>query len=201
MKFNLPPLPFDKHDLPHISSETIDYHYGKHHQAYINNLNGLLENTPSKETTLEGIIRTTSGALFNNAAQVWNHSFYWHCMHSKQNETPDDALLELIKQSFGSFDQFKTQFITAGKTLFGSGWVWLTKNQHHNLCIRSTTNAATPLTDHETPLLVCDVWEHAYYIDTRNDRATYLEHFWSMINWSFVSDQLHSPYQFPTNAS
>ncbi len=196
--FSLPSLPYDFDALaPHISKETLEYHYEKHHQTYLKNLNALLVDTPSSENTLEGLIRTTSGTLFNQAAQVWNHSFYWECLQPAQDQQPSEDFITDISGTFGSMEAFKDQFTAAAKALFGSGWVWLTRAQSGELALRSTRNADTPLTDDETPLLVCDVWEHAYYIDTRNDRPAYLEHFWALINWDFVERQRVEPYTFP----
>jgi Fe-Mn family superoxide dismutase len=190
MTFQLSDLPYAKDALePFISIETIDFHYGKHHQAYVNNLNNLLINAPLDFVDIKQVINASSGALFNNAAQVYNHSFYWNCM-SPEKVGVSKQMLSLIESNFGSMDEFKNQFMTAAKTLFGSGWVWLVKTQDGSLALRSTENAKTPITDKELPLLVCDVWEHAYYVDKRNDRASYVENFWGLINWEFVELQL-----------
>jgi Fe-Mn family superoxide dismutase len=188
--FKLNSLPYAKNALePYISSETIDFHYGKHHQTYVNNLNNLLTNSPLDFNDIKEVIKASSGALFNNAAQVYNHSFYWNCMSSEKG-SPGEKIKSLIERDFRSMDDFKQQFMTAAKTLFGSGWVWLVQTKDGALALRSTENAKTPITDNENPLLVCDVWEHAYYIDKRNDRVTYLENFWGIINWAFVEQQL-----------
>jgi Fe-Mn family superoxide dismutase len=191
MPFELPPLPYAKNALePHISAETLEYHYDKHHQAYVNNLNKLTENTDWSSYTLEELIREATGALFNNAAQVWNHSFYWHCLTPKANKGPEGSLAQAIDQNFGSFDAFKDEFTKAAIGQFGSGWAWLCKNESGGLEIGATSNAGNPMTENYTPLLTCDVWEHAYYIDTRNNRGQYLTNFWELVNWAFVADNL-----------
>ena len=190
MPFTLPPLPYKKDALaPHISAETIEYHYGKHHQAYVNKLNDLIKGTEFENVnSLEDIIKKASGGIFNNAAQIWNHSFYWQCLTPKATPMPD-VLKQALTQIFGSVDQFKTSFIEKAMGNFGSGWTWLVKNTAGSLEIVNTSNANNPLTDNKTPLLTCDVWEHAYYIDYRNARAKYLENFWELINWNFVHDK------------
>jgi len=197
-KFELPKLPYSLDGLePLISKETLEYHYGKHHQAYVNNLNNLLSSSPISVSSLEQLVKETSGSLFNNAAQVWNHSFYWHCMSPELDLEPSEQLVAMLADSFGSFTEFKEQFVIAAKTLFGSGWVWLVQESDGNkLKLRSTRNADTPITDNELPLLVCDVWEHAYYVDVRNSRPEYINNFWRLINWRFVEEQLTSPYSF-----
>jgi superoxide dismutase, Fe-Mn family len=187
MPFELPVLPFAKNDLePIISAETIEYHHGKHHQTYVNNLNQLIVGTEFEKKDLVEIIKTSNGAIFNNAAQVWNHTFYWNCLCAPKNLPPAKELVAAFNQFFGSFDEFKNSFTKAATSLFGSGWVWLVKNSSGSLAIISTSNAGNPLTEKHTPLLVCDVWEHAYYIDYRNARAKYLENFWKIVNWDFV---------------
>lgn len=190
MSFELPELPYSRDALaPHISAETIDYHYGKHHQAYVNNLNGLVEGTDNADKSLEEIIRNSSGGLFNNAAQVWNHTFYWHCLSPNGGGEPSGELADAIKQAFGSFAEFKDKFTASAAGNFGSGWTWLVKNSSGNLEIINTSNADTPITDESiTPLLTVDVWEHAYYVDYRNARPEYLKHFWELINWDFAAD-------------
>ncbi|MHA7841440.1 MAG: superoxide dismutase [Gammaproteobacteria bacterium] len=190
MTFELPALPYELNGLqPHISQETLEYHYGKHHQAYVNNLNKLIPDTEFEGKTLEQIIQKATGGIFNNAAQVWNHTFYWHSLSPQGGGEPSGALADAINKHFGSFAQFKTQFTQAATTLFGSGWAWLVKNQDGSLSIEQTTNADTPLRDpNKTPLLTCDVWEHAYYIDVRNARPEYVENFWQLVNWQFASD-------------
>ncbi len=187
MPFELPKLPYALDALaPNISKETLEYHYGKHHKAYVTKLNSLIEGTPFEHLSLEEIITKSSGGIFNNAAQVWNHTFYWHCMKPKGGGEPKGDLADAIKEAFGSFATFKEKFSTAATTQFGSGWAWLAKNQDGSLEVYSTSNAGTPLTDDKTALLTCDVWEHAYYIDTRNDRAKYVDYFWNLVNWEFV---------------
>jgi len=189
MSFSLPPLPYALNALaPHISQETLEYHYGKHHNAYVNNLNKLIVGTEFESMTLEDIIKKSSGGIFNNAAQVWNHTFYWHCLTPNGGGEPTGKLAELINQSFGSFASFKEQFTQAAITTFGSGWAWLVQDEHDALKIISTSNAATPMTSQYNALLTCDVWEHAYYIDYRNLRPDYVNAFWSLVNWAFVSD-------------
>lgn len=176
---------------PILSQEALEYHYGKHHKAYVDKLN-LLLNEPAHQffqaLSLDEIIQTASpGAVFNNAGQIWNHNFYWHCLTPERaKNTCDSALQTAIAQSFGSMEQFKTQFIQAALNQFGSGWAWLIKNQDGSLNIETTANAETPLQQRKTCLLTCDVWEHAYYIDYRNSRPQYLEKFWEIVNWSFV---------------
>ena len=191
MAFELPPLPYPKNALqPYISEETLEYHYGKHHQTYVNNLNKLVEGTEFANASLEDIIKKASGPVFNNGAQVWNHTFYWNCLAPNAGGTPSGALLEAINKSFGSFDQFKEQFSQSAASLFGSGWAWLVKNSDGSLAIVNLSNAGNPLTEGKTPLLTCDVWEHAYYIDYRNARPKYIEGFWNLVNWDFVAKNL-----------
>ena len=185
----LPKLPYEMGALePHISQKTLEFHYGKHHNAYVNNLNKLIAGTPFESKTLEEIVKTSQGGMFNNAAQVWNHTFYWNCMtpNPKKNALTG-KLMDAIVRDFGSFDAFKEKFINACVTLFGSGWAWLVADKDGKLSIMQTTNAQTPLTTEGlNPLLVCDVWEHAYYLDYQNLRANYVNEFWSLINWEFV---------------
>ena len=192
MAISLPALPYELNALePHISKETLEYHYGKHHNTYVVNLNKLIEGTEQASSSLEDIIKNSSGGLFNNAAQVWNHTFYWHCLSPNGGGKPTGELLAAIEKSFGSFDEFKAQFSQCAITTFGSGWAWLVKKADGSLALESTSNAATPLTNSElTPLLTCDVWEHAYYIDYRNARPNYLEAFWNLVNWEFVAQNL-----------
>lgn len=190
MAVQLPPLPYERNALePHISSETLDYHYGKHHQAYVTNLNKMIEGTEHADASLETIIRSSDGGLFNNAAQVWNHSFYWNCMSPDGGGAPDGDLGAAIDQAFGSFEAFKEQFTKAATGQFGSGWAWLVRQSDGSLAITSTSNAETPLTGNDVPLMTCDVWEHAYYVDYRNARPEYLKAFWNLVNWRFVSEQ------------
>lgn len=191
MPFTLPELPYEKDALaPHISKETLDYHYGKHHQAYVTNLNKLIVDTPYETMTLEDIIKGSSGSIFNNAAQVWNHTFYWHCLSPKGGNQPTGQLADAITQAFGSFEAFKEQFTQTAATTFGSGWAWLVQNDQKQLKIISTSNANTPIHEGLTPLLTCDVWEHAYYIDYRNARPDYISAFWKLVNWEFVTHNM-----------
>jgi Fe-Mn family superoxide dismutase len=188
MKHELPALPYELNALePHISRETLEYHYGKHHQAYVTNLNNLVPNTEFAELSLENIIKTATGPIFNNAAQVWNHTFYWHCLSPDGGNEPTGTLAAAINQAFGSFAQFKEQFTKTAIGTFGSGWAWLVKDTQGGLAITSTSNAGTPMTDGKNALLTCDVWEHAYYIDYRNARPQYVDHFWNLVNWEFVT--------------
>lgn len=191
MTFTLPQLPFDKKALePHISAETLDYHYGKHHQAYVDNLNKLIVGTEFANSKLEDIIKKAKGGIFNNAAQVWNHTFYWNCL-SPKSKGPSAALVVLLDKYFGSLDNFKEIFTKAAVSHFGSGWAWLVQNKEGILEVISTGNADNPMISEKTPLLTCDVWEHAYYIDYRNARAKYVEAFWKIVNWEFVEQNLH----------
>lgn len=188
MEHKLPDLPFEKNALePHISAETIDYHYGKHHNTYVTNLNNLIKGTEHENKSLEDIIKSApAGGLFNNAAQVWNHTFYWNGL-KPGGGAPSGALAEAIDSAFGSFDEFKDQFTKTAVTTFGSGWAWLVKNPDGSLAIESTGNAGNPMTSGKTPILTCDVWEHAYYIDYRNARPKYVEGFWNIVNWDFAA--------------
>jgi Fe-Mn family superoxide dismutase len=191
MSFTLPPLPYAQDALqPHISAETLQYHYGKHHQAYVNNLNTLIPGTEFENQTLEQIIEKSTGGIFNNAAQVWNHTFYWHCLSPKGGGEPTGKVGEAINEAFGSFAVFKEAFTKCAIGTFGSGWGWLVKNSEGKLEIVSTSNAGTPMTEGKTALLTCDVWEHAYYIDYRNARPDYLAAFWNLVNWDFVAEKL-----------
>jgi Fe-Mn family superoxide dismutase len=189
MPFVLPPLPYEKDALqPYISAETLEYHYGKHHQAYVTKLNELVAGTEFEGKPLEVVIKETkSGPIFNNAAQDWNHSFYWKCLSPNGGGEPKGALLSAINKDFGSFDKFKEQFSKSAIATFGSGWAWLVKTPQGNLEIVTTSNAGTPLTTPNKALLTCDVWEHAYYIDYRNARPKYVEAFWNLVNWDFVT--------------
>ena len=190
MAISLDILPYAYDALePYISKETLEFHHDKHHAGYVNNTNALSKDTEFEGKELEYIILNAKGGLFNNAAQAFNHSFYWHCM-SPQKTIPSKELEVAIKSSFGSMEQFKEAFLNFAATLFGSGWTWLIQDGEE-LSIINGSNAYTPIIDHKKPLLVCDVWEHAYYIDHRNARAKYLEGFWSLINWDFVSSNLH----------
>lgn len=192
MTFTLPKLPYEMNALaPYISQETLEYHYGKHHNTYVINLNKLIENTEYAALSLEDIIKTSTGGVFNNAAQVWNHTFYWHCLSPQGGGEPVGALADAITKTFGSFEQFKEKFTQASITTFGSGWAWLVQDAKGNLSIISTSNAGTPMTEGLTALMTCDVWEHAYYIDYRNARPNYLSAFWNLVNWQFVAEQFN----------
>ena len=191
MEHKLPELPYAQNALtPNISAETLEYHYGKHHKAYVDNLNKLIPGTEFEDMSLEDIIKKASGGIFNNAAQIWNHTFYWNSLSSKGSGEPSGELASAITKNFASFAQFKEQFTNTAVTLFGSGWAWLVKNADGSLSIDTTSNAGNPLTDGKKALLTCDVWEHAYYIDYRNARAKYVEGFWNLVNWDFVTANL-----------
>lgn len=193
MAFQLPELPFERDALePHISKETLDYHYGKHHNTYVVKLNGLVEGTEQENKSLEEIIRTSEGGIFNNAAQVWNHTFYWHCLSPNGGGKPTGELADAIDQTFGSFDEFVAKFSDMAVNNFGSSWTWLVKNSDGSLEIVNTSNAGTPMTNGQKALLTCDLWEHAYYIDYRNVRPDYLKAFWALANWEFVADNFAS---------
>ena len=191
MSFELPALPYDMDALePHISKETLEFHYGKHHQTYVTNLNNLVAGTENESKSLEEVVKSSTGGVFNNAAQIWNHSFYWNCLSPNGGGEPTGELAEAINKSFGSFAEFKEAFSKNAITTFGAGWGWLVKNSDGTLALASTSNAGCPLTTEQTPLLTCDVWEHAYYIDYRNARPAYLAAFWSLVNWEFVAANL-----------
>ncbi len=191
MSFELPKLPYALDALePHISKETLEYHYGKHHQTYVTNLNNLVKGTDLENKSLEELVKTTEGGIFNNAAQVWNHTFYWNCLAPNAGGAPTGKIAEAINKAFGSFEEFKKQFNDAAAKNFGSGWTWLVKKADGSLAIVNTSNAATPVSGEDKPLLTVDVWEHAYYIDYRNARVKYLEEFWALVNWSFVEANL-----------
>ena len=188
MKHELPALPYALDALaPTLSQETLEYHYGKHHQTYVTNLNNLIPGTEFESMSLEDIVMKSSGGVFNNAAQVWNHTFYWNCLSPNGGGAPSGALAAAIDAKFGSFEEFKKQFNQAGATNFGSGWTWLVKNADGSLEIFNTSNAGTPMTSGKQALLTLDVWEHAYYIDYRNARPKYLETMWHIVNWDFVA--------------
>ncbi|BCX89618.1 superoxide dismutase, Fe-Mn family [Methylomarinovum tepidoasis] len=190
MKHELPPLPYPMDALePYISKETLEYHYGKHHKAYVDNLNNLIQGTEFENMSLEEIILKASGPIFNNAAQVWNHTFYWNSLAPNAGGAPNGAIADAIDRDFGSFDAFKEAFSKAAVTLFGSGWAWLVLSGD-KLEIVQTQNAGNPMTDNKKPILTCDVWEHAYYIDYRNARPKYVENFWNLVNWSFANQNL-----------
>jgi Fe-Mn family superoxide dismutase len=191
MAIELPALPYDRAALePHISAETLDFHYGKHHQTYVTNLNNLIAGTEFENADLESIVRKAQGGLFNNAAQVWNHTFYWNCLKPNGGGEPTGKLADAINAAFGSFEAFKAEFSKTAIGTFGSGWAWLVQRADGSLALVSTANAATPLTGTDKPLLTCDVWEHAYYVDYRNARPKYVEAFWNLVNWDFAAAQM-----------
>ena len=189
MEHTLPPLPYEMNALqPTISAETLEFHYDKHHKAYVTNLNKLIKETEFANMSLEEIIKKSSGGIFNNAAQTWNHTFYWNCLSPKGGGEPAGKLAKAIETKFGSFEEFKKQFSQLAIGTFGSGWAWLVKNADDTVDIMSTGNAGNPMTSDKKPLLTCDVWEHAYYIDYRNRRADYVAGFWNLVNWNFVTE-------------
>lgn len=191
MSFELPELPYAKDALaPHISEETLNYHHGKHHNAYVNKLNDLIKGTEFENMSLEEIIQKSDGGIFNNAAQIWNHTFYFNGFSPDGGGEPSGELADKIKQAFGSFDDFVKKFNETGLATFGSGWVWLVQDNNGELKIVNSFNAGNPMTDGYHPLLTCDVWEHAYYVDTRNDRGAYIKNFWNIVNWDFVANNL-----------
>lgn len=192
MSFNLPELPYAKDALaPHISAETLDFHHGKHHATYVDKLNGLIAGTDFEGKSLEEIIKTADGGIFNNAAQIWNHTFYWHSLSPNGGGEPTGAVADAINASFGSFENLKAKFNDMAINNFGSSWTWLVKKADGSLDIVNTSNAATPITDSDlTPLLTVDLWEHAYYIDYRNVRPNYLTGFWELVNWEFANKNI-----------
>jgi Fe-Mn family superoxide dismutase len=191
MKHALPELRFGPRDLePHISEKTIEFHYGKHHQAYVNNLNKLIEGTSFEQAGLEDIIREAEGGIFNNGAQVWNHSFYFSCLSPKGGGEPKGALKQALERDFNSYSEFQQKFTTAAITLFGSGWVWLAKEPEGKLRILQQSNAGNPIRDGLVPILTCDVWEHAYYLDYQNRRPDYISSFWELVDWDIVAETL-----------
>jgi superoxide dismutase, Fe-Mn family len=190
MAFELLKLPYELNALvPHISEETLEFHHGKHHLAYVNNLNGLVPGTQFEKASLETIIKNADGAIFNNGAQIWNHTFYFESFSKNGRRLPDGKLAEAINKSFGSFDAFKEQFTKAAATLFGSGWAWLAKKDDGSLLIIQESNAGNPMKKGLKPLLTCDVWEHAYYIDYRNRRPDYIKSFWEIVDWNVISNR------------
>ncbi len=187
MAFELPALPYARDALaPHISEETLNFHYGKHHNTYVVKLNGLIDGTDLVNKSLEEIVKTSEGGIFNNAAQIWNHTFYWNSLSPNGGNQPSGQLADAINKAFGSFEEFVAAFNDKAVNNFGSSWTWLVKNADGSVEIVNTSNAATPLTTDQTPLLTCDLWEHAYYIDYRNVRPDYLKGFWALANWSFA---------------
>jgi superoxide dismutase, Fe-Mn family len=189
MSISLPDLPYARNALaPHISEETLDFHYGKHHQTYVDKLNGLLPGSEFEGKSLEEIVKSSSGGVFNNSAQIWNHTFYWNSLSPNGGGAPSGAVAAAINSAFGSFDDFKAKFNDSAVNNFGSSWTWLCKNASGALEIVNTSNAATPITTAGmTPLLTCDLWEHAYYIDYRNARPGYLGAYWQLVNWDFAN--------------
>jgi superoxide dismutase, Fe-Mn family len=191
MEHILPPLPYAKDALqPYISAETMEYHYGKHHQAYVTNLNNLIKGTEFENLSLEEIIKKSSGGVFNNSAQVWNHTFFWNCMAPNAGGAPTGKVADAINAKWGSFDSFKEAFAKSAVGNFGSGWTWLVQKADGSVDIVNTSNAQTPLTTTDKPLMTCDVWEHAYYIDYRNARPKFVEAFWNLVNWNFVNQNM-----------
>ncbi len=192
MSFELPALPYAQDALePHLSSETLEYHYGKHHNTYVTKLNGMLSGSEFENMSLEEIISNApAGGLFNNAAQVWNHSFYWNCLSPNGGGEPEGTAADAINKKFGSFEAFKAAFTDSAVNNFGSGWTWLVREADGALNIVNTSNASCPLREGQTPLLTVDVWEHAYYIDYRNARPAYMDAFWALVNWEFVTKNL-----------
>lgn len=191
MTFTLPELPYSKEALaPHMSQETLEYHHGKHHNAYVNNLNNLIKGTKYENMTLEEIILSSEGPVFNNSAQIWNHTFFWNSLSPKGGGVATGKALEAITKEWGSFEKFKEEFTKSAVANFGAGWTWLVKNKDGKLAIVNTSNAQTPITTGATPLLTVDVWEHAYYIDYRNERPKFINGFWALANWDFVNENL-----------
>jgi Fe-Mn family superoxide dismutase len=192
MAFELPALPYAQDALvPHISAETLEFHYGKHHKTYVEKLNGLVKGTEYADKTLEEVVCSSSAGIFNNAAQIWNHTFYWNCLSPNGGGAATGPVAGAIDAAFGSFDKFKDEFTNSAVNNFGSGWTWLVKQANGSVAIVNTSNAQTPLTDSKvTPLLTVDVWEHAYYIDYRNARPKYMEAFWALVNWDFVNQNV-----------
>jgi len=190
MAFELPALPYAKDALePHISAETLDFHHGKHHNTYVTKLNGLVEGTDLANKSLEEIVKTSSGGIFNNAAQIWNHTFYWNSLSPNGGGAPTGAVADAINAAFGSFEEFQAKFNDSAVNNFGSSWTWLVKKADGSLDIVNTSNAGTPITeDGVTPLITVDLWEHAYYIDYRNVRPDYLKGFWALVNWDFANE-------------
>lgn len=191
-KIELPKLNYQLNALePYISQKTLEFHYLKHHQTYVDKLNSLIENTEFEAKSLEQIIKNSKGAIFNNAAQVWNHTFYWNSFSMRRNTKPTQPLEKLINQEFGGLENLKKEFTNQALNLFGSGWIWLAQNEEERLEILSLPNAENPITQNKKPLLVCDVWEHAYYLDKQNRRADYVKDFWQIVDWQKISERLH----------
>lgn len=191
MEHKLPELPWEKNALePHISAETIEYHYGKHHNSYVKKLNELIKDSKYNHMPLEEIILSSDGKVFNNAAQIWNHTFFWNCMSPQGGGEPTGKVAEMINKKWGSFDKFKTEFKESATGNFGSGWTWLVQNDKGDIDIFNTSNADTPKAHKLRALMTLDVWEHAYYIDYRNERPKFVDAFWNVVNWDFVNNNL-----------
>lgn len=191
MTFTLPELPYKKDALiPHMSLETLEFHYGKHHNAYVVNLNNLIKDSAHQNKSLEEIIRSSEGPVFNNAAQIWNHTFFWHSLSPNGGGAPKGAVLDLINAGWGDFETFKAEFTKSAISNFGAGWTWLVKNKDGKLAIINTSNAQTPITTDLIPILTVDIWEHAYYIDYRNERPKFINAFWALVNWDFANTNL-----------
>lgn len=191
MAFELPPLPYEMTALePHISARTLEYHYGKHHSGYVKKLNSMIPGSEFEQSSLQDIIRKASGGIFNNAAQVFNHSFYWQCMSPSGGSEPVDEVADLLKKEFGSVDRFREKFSDLAGGLFGSGWAWLVRKPDGSLAITQTSNAGCPIASGDLPLLTCDVWEHAYYLDYQNARRDYIKAYWNLVNWEFLAHNL-----------
>ncbi|HKK68604.1 MAG TPA: superoxide dismutase [Bacteroidales bacterium] len=191
MAFQLPPLPYGNADLePHISEQTVNYHYGKHHKTYVDKVNKLTEGTSFEDATLEDIIKKAEGGIFNNGAQVWNHTFYWHSLSPDGGGMPGGKLKEAIDRDFGSFEKFKEEFTASATTLFGSGWTWLVMKGDGKLDIINESNAGNPLRNGMKPLLTCDMWEHAFYLDRQNRKPEYLDAFWKLVNWDAAEKRM-----------
>jgi superoxide dismutase, Fe-Mn family len=191
MEHKLPELPYPKDALqPHISAETLEYHHGKHHNAYVTNLNNLIKGTKFENMSLEEIIMSSEGGIFNNSAQVWNHTFFWNCLSPKGGGAATGKINDMINKKWGSFDKFKEEFAKAATTNFGSGWTWLIQNKAGDVEIFNTSNAQSPMTSGHKALMTLDVWEHAYYIDYRNSRPNFINAFWNLVNWDFVNKNL-----------
>ncbi|MFW6248496.1 MAG: superoxide dismutase [Bacteroidota bacterium] len=188
----LPELPFEFNALePHISKKTVEFHYTKHHQGYVKKLNGMIEGTEFENMSLEEIVKKSEGGMFNNAAQVWNHTFYWEGFSPKGTREPKGKVAELINEKFGSFDKFKEDFEKLSAGVFGSGWSWLVV-KNGDISIIGTSNAETPITGEAKPLFTCDVWEHAYYLDYQNKRPEYLKNFWNLLDWDVVERRFNA---------
>lgn len=191
MEHKLPNLPYPKEALaPHISAETLDYHHDKHHRAYVTKLNELIKGTKYENMSLHEIIMTSEGPLYNNAAQNWNHTFFWDCLTPKSSGAPTGRVADLITKKWGSFEKFKEEFSKEAVANFGSGWTWLVMNKRNDILIHNTSNAKTPMSEGLHALLTLDVWEHAYYIDYRNARPKFVEAFWNVVNWDFANQNL-----------